>query len=424
MTATTTTERNALVTTAAPQLLSLTNFAAAFDLAKQLCQSDLLPATYQNKPANVLLAMDIAERMQMSLIQVVQNLTIIEGKPGWSSQFLIAAINSSGRFAPLRFEIENRGPRTVKYVEWEWSDRERRKVATHKEHKLEQDVAMRAYTTDRSGQRLTGSWVSYSIAVAEGWYTRRGSKWQTMGEQMLTYRAASFFARIYAPELTNGMLSVEELQDMNTIDGSFRDLTDSDPSLAQTIESAMQQQAKASARAVATPSSVSPAAAPTHAAAQPPATPAAQPRRRASNDATSAPAQAASPAPAPATVLESGAADGADTGTQDDPFGDSIGSNADGAAQPEPPAADGSEQDKLMHLINRFLALPEHERAEMDAQLVEPIEAFLPTLEATADVGTIMTAVHNALNAMRSPRDVKRVHAAYKEAYTRLVLKR
>ena len=51
------------------------------------------------------------------------------------------------------------------------------------------------------------------MAVKEGWYGKAGSKWQTMEEVMLRYRTASFFGKLYAPELLMGMQSVEEAQD-------------------------------------------------------------------------------------------------------------------------------------------------------------------------------------------------------------------
>jgi hypothetical protein len=55
------------------------------------------------------------------------------------------------------------------------------------------------------------------MAKAEGWYAKNGSKWQTMPEQMLRYRAASFFVRAYAPELSLGLATREEIED--SIDG-------------------------------------------------------------------------------------------------------------------------------------------------------------------------------------------------------------
>ena len=52
------------------------------------------------------------------------------------------------------------------------------------------------------------------MAKAEGWLQKQGSKWQTMPDLMLRYRAAAFFARQYAPELTMGMHTAEEVADV------------------------------------------------------------------------------------------------------------------------------------------------------------------------------------------------------------------
>jgi hypothetical protein len=61
-----------------------------------------------------------------------------------------------------------------------------------------------------TGERLESAEISMEMAVKEGWYQKNGSKWQTMPEQMLRYRAASFFGRIYAPEVLMGIRTQEE----------------------------------------------------------------------------------------------------------------------------------------------------------------------------------------------------------------------
>ena len=55
------------------------------------------------------------------------------------------------------------------------------------------------------------------MAKAEGWLTKTGSKWQTMPELMLKYRAAAFFGRLYAPEVLMGMQTAEEVIDITPI---------------------------------------------------------------------------------------------------------------------------------------------------------------------------------------------------------------
>lgn len=376
------------VTASNVSLLALANFAEAWQMARQLAGSDLLPSQYRDKPANVLLALDIAERMRMSIVQVVQNLTVIDGKPTWASQFVIAAINASGRFAPLRFETEDRGPCTVRYTEFEWSDREKRKIPRERSIDLASDLAMRAYTTDRHGVRLNGSWVSYKMAVQEGWFTRRGSKWLTMGEQMLTYRAAAFFGRIYAPELTNGMLSVDEAQDVSAaaVEGTFREV-EGPSDLALTIESAMAKQA-----AMKRPAT--PASAPEDAMRGP--------KRSSVVEADSA--TASTPAPAEPTP---------DEPTPAEP-------SAEAPQQQEA----GTEAERLIESIATFMATAEDGRPELEQALIEPIESVLADVQDPETAQRVMSAVHQALNAFQSRRDAARVQAAYKEAYTRLFAKR
>jgi len=53
------------------------------------------------------------------------------------------------------------------------------------------------------------------MAVDEGWYNRKGSKWKTMPDLMLRYRSASFLGKLYAPECLMGMQTVEELHDIS-----------------------------------------------------------------------------------------------------------------------------------------------------------------------------------------------------------------
>ena len=77
--------------------------AQAFNCATYLSKSALVPETYQGKPENALIAVDLANRSGMSPLTVMQNLYVVKGKPAWSGQFAIALVNASRRFArPLK----------------------------------------------------------------------------------------------------------------------------------------------------------------------------------------------------------------------------------------------------------------------------------------------------------------------------------
>jgi len=157
--------------------------------ARLLASSSLVPREYQGNIANCFVALNMALRMQADPLMVMQNLHIIQGRPSWSSQFLIATFNTCGKFSALRYE----------WTGTPGSD----------------DWGCRAWAIEKAtGQKLVGSLVTLGLAKKEGWYTKNGSKWQTMPEQMLMYRAAAFFVRTYAPEIAMGLHTVEELQDI------------------------------------------------------------------------------------------------------------------------------------------------------------------------------------------------------------------
>ena len=74
------------------------------------------------------------------------------------------------------------------------------------------------------GERVIGSTITIAMAKAEGWMSN--SKWRTMPQQMLGYRAASFFARMYCPDALLGLQTYEEVIDSDTRSAGGSSLTD------------------------------------------------------------------------------------------------------------------------------------------------------------------------------------------------------
>ncbi|HXG69957.1 MAG TPA: recombinase RecT [Gemmatimonadaceae bacterium] len=189
------------------------NFSAAQRMAKALAASSLVPEAYRNNIPNVLIAMELASRIGASVFAVCQNMDIIHGRPSMRATFLIATVNACGRFTPLRFRF------TGKEGTDEWG--------------------CRAYAKDReSGEECVGSLITIALAKAEGWAGKSGSKWKTMPEQMLMYRAASFWTRVYAPEQSLGMQTADEAIDVH---GYSVDVAPSKPqsAAAAAIETAL-----------------------------------------------------------------------------------------------------------------------------------------------------------------------------------------
>ncbi|MCO8069315.1 recombinase RecT [Acinetobacter lwoffii] len=218
-------------------LTSLEGFELAQRIAKMLAASTMVPEVYRdtlkikdgkdqngnwlyrsepnpNGLANCVIALNMANRMGADPLMIMQNLYIVEGRPAWSSQFVIGAINTSGKYSPLRFEMEDRGEIEVTYTtkDWKWNERARKSLPEEKVHTIKlRNIVCKAWAIEAgTGERLESAEISMEMAVKEGWYQKNGSKWQTMPEQMLRYRAASFFGRIYAPEVLMGIRTQEE----------------------------------------------------------------------------------------------------------------------------------------------------------------------------------------------------------------------
>lgn len=164
-------------------------FALAQRKAQVYAKSALVPDAYRNNIGNVLIAQNMADRMGADVLMVMQNLYIVHGRPAWSSQFLIATFNSCGRFSAVRYRfVGDPGKDSWGCI---------------------------AYATETSsGEVLEGTCITIKLAKDEGWLGKNGSKWKTMPEQMLRYRAASFFIRTVAPEIGMGLLTKEEADDI------------------------------------------------------------------------------------------------------------------------------------------------------------------------------------------------------------------
>lgn len=156
-------------------------------MCKLLAASDLVPQQFRNNVPNVMIALEMAVRTNSSPFQVMQNIYIVHGRPAWSATFIIAALNSCGRFSPLRFDMQGEGDSRI----------------------------CTAWVIEKgTGEKLEGPPVSIEMAKREGWYGKNGSKWQTMPELMLRYRAATFFGRLYAPDILMGMRTSDEMYDI------------------------------------------------------------------------------------------------------------------------------------------------------------------------------------------------------------------
>lgn len=172
----------------------LKRFEVLQRMGKMYSMATVVPDTYKNNVANCAIALDMALRMKANPLLLMQNLYIVHGNPGWSSKFLISTVNTCGRFTPLRYECNNK-----EGDEYGW----------------------RCYAYEKSdtekSERLEGTWITWAMVKAEGWLNKTNSKWKTMPELMFKYRAAAFWQRMYAPEISMGFSTAEELHDIEDV---------------------------------------------------------------------------------------------------------------------------------------------------------------------------------------------------------------
>lgn len=157
---------------------------AMMELSKMLSKSTIVPQQYQNREENVFIALDLANRIGISPMTVMQNLYLIQGKPSFSGSFISALIHSS----PLFTDVE------LKWV--------------GEKGKPSYGAYIKAI---KGGKEVIGTTVTMDMASKEGWLSNK--KWQSMPELMMSYRAYSFFGRVHASELLNGIYSTSEVED-------------------------------------------------------------------------------------------------------------------------------------------------------------------------------------------------------------------
>lgn len=165
------------------------SFEKLMTMAELLSKSTIVPVMYQNRAENCFVALDMASRMGISPMIVMQNLYIVQGKPSWSGSAIASMIRASKEFTQVELH----------YVGTEGTD------------------SYGAYVTAiRNGKEVKGGTVTIAIAKKEGWFQKAGSKWQTIPSQMLGYRAYAWFGRLNCPELLMGLQTNDEVEDVYT----------------------------------------------------------------------------------------------------------------------------------------------------------------------------------------------------------------
>lgn len=161
----------------------------AFRMADMLSKANILPQAYRNSPGDCIIAISMANRMGVEPLTVMQWSQVVQGNFTWKGTACKALIDGSGKYRNSRYAF------TGTEGADSWGCRL---------------IAERIST----GETVEGPLVTIKLAKDEGWYGKPGSKWKTMPDLMLRYRAASFFAKTECPEVLMGFQTAEEAGDV------------------------------------------------------------------------------------------------------------------------------------------------------------------------------------------------------------------
>lgn len=180
-------------------------FRGAFEIAKALSKTQLIPKQFQGKPEDCLIALDYARRLGVAPTAIMPHLFCVYGTPSMSAQMMIALVNRSGRFSRIEWQEGTDGK--VSYV-----------GLGDKKTEVPNYYAQASFTEVATGKTYTSERVDMRLAVLSGWITKGHDKgmlsmWEKIPQTMLRYRSASTLIKKTCPELMLGLDTVEDARD-------------------------------------------------------------------------------------------------------------------------------------------------------------------------------------------------------------------
>lgn len=171
---------------------ALMTFEQLWKLAEIFAGSTLVPASFQGKPGDVFIAMDLAARMRIAPLAMLKNLTVIHGRPTiWGDLALTLAMQHPD-YLSHREWMEGDGDALTAWCE----------IRVRGRH-------------GESTQVFTTSFSVGDAKLAGLWNPAKGGPWKSYPRRMLQMRARSWAIRDALPEALNGVDVGEEAMDMD-----------------------------------------------------------------------------------------------------------------------------------------------------------------------------------------------------------------
>lgn len=198
--------------------LDVALFEHAQRVAQMLATSTMIGEHFQDNIGNILIALNLAHRWKADPFMVMQNVYIVHGKPGLEGKLVIALVNQCGKFTTIQYDFtrDNNGKTT----------------------------ACKAFATDKATGNVLEQIVTWEMVEAEGWHKpKKGtpSKWVTIPDLMFQYRSATWFARVYCPEVLLGMQTTEEIFDFTDMHKGAGGTYSAEPSTASDLTAAIKK---------------------------------------------------------------------------------------------------------------------------------------------------------------------------------------
>lgn len=159
--------------------------AEAMELAKTLASSQLIPKAFQQRPGDVFVAMMWSHSLGIPIVQGLQGIAVINGKPSLYGDALLAVCMGSGQMADIEETVTGNADNLT---------------ATCK-------------VTRRGKPTPVVSTFSIADARAAGLLGKPGP-WKQYTSRMLKMRARAFALRDAFPDVLSGIASAEEMQDV------------------------------------------------------------------------------------------------------------------------------------------------------------------------------------------------------------------
>ena len=160
------------------------NFAEAVRFCEFLSRSDMVPKDYRGKSANIFIAFQFAMRLQMDLLQVMENVTVINGRSCIWGDLMWAIVKGDSRCANTEETLQGTG-----------------------------DKMVASCRVERRGHTPVTRTFSVEDAKVAGLWNKQGP-WRQYPQRMLQMRARAWACRDSFPDKLKGLHVAEEIQDI------------------------------------------------------------------------------------------------------------------------------------------------------------------------------------------------------------------